>query len=167
MELTKVKHKIISPSAIQLKGMMAADIRGLYSLFKKEGCIESENKFTDEEKAISLDDIQTRLAQKNKTDKQASADMFLCIDKNKYLLIDAKFKSKSIKNIDPKELSKKLTGSMSLVSSDDFYFGKAFYVLFKSQVITPSQQNRLKREFQNKPQFRFMNALQFRELFER
>ena len=147
--------------------MMSSDIRGLYSLFKQEGCIESENKFSDNEKAIFLDDIQTRLAQKNRTDKQASADLLLCIDKNKYLLIDAKFKSKSIKNIDPKELSKKLTGSMSLVSSDDFYFGKAFYVLFKSQAITPSQQNRLKREFQNKPQFRFMNALQFRELFER
>ena len=147
--------------------MMSSDIRGLYPLFKQEGRIESENKFSDNEKAIFLDDIQTRLAQKNRTDKQASADLLLCIDKNKYLLIDAKFKSKSIKNIDPKELSKKLTGSMSLVSSDDFYFGKAFYVLFKSQAITPSQQNRLKREFQNKPQFRFMNALQFRELFER
>jgi hypothetical protein len=93
--------------------------------------------------------------------------MLLCIDKNKYLLIDAKFNSKSVKNLDPKELSDKLTGSKSLVLSDDFYFGNAFYVLFKSQVINPSQQNRLKREFQNKPQFRFMNALQFRELIEK
>ena len=161
------KYKIKSPSAIQLRGMVAADIRGLYSLFKQEGCIESENKFTDNEKAVSLDDIQTRLAQKNKTDKQASADMLLCIDKNKYWLIDAKFKSKSVKNLDHKELSDKLTGSKSLVLSDDFYFGNAFYVLFKSQVLNPSQQNRLKREFHNKPQFRFMNALQFRELFEK
>lgn len=146
---------------------MADDILGLYSLFKQEGCIESENKFSDDEKAISLDVIQTRLAQKNKTDKQASADMLLCIDKNKYLLIDAKFKSKSVKNINTKELLDKLTGSKSLVLSDNFYFGDAFYVLFKCQVIIPSQQNRLKREFQNKPQFRFMNALQFRELFEK
>lgn len=30
--------------------MMSSDIRGLYSLFKQEGCIESENKFSDNPK---------------------------------------------------------------------------------------------------------------------
>ena len=167
MELITAKYKIESPANIQLKEMVTADIRGLYSLFIQEGCIDSENKFTDEEKSIFLDAIQTRIATKNKTDKRASADMLICVDKNKYLLVDAKFNSKSVKNIDPKELTDKLVGSKSLVLSDNYCFGNAFYVLFKSQVINPSQQNRLKREFQNKPQFRFMNALQFRDLFDK
>ena len=85
----------------------------MLTLLKKEGCIDSENKFSDEQKAIALDDVQTRIAQQNKTEKQASAD-----------------------------------------------------VLFKQSVLTPTQYNRLKRQFSGKPQFRFVNAIDFWKLFD-
>ena len=85
----------------------------MLTLLKKEGSIDSENKFSDEQKAIALDDVQTRIAQQNKTDKQASAD-----------------------------------------------------VLFKQSVLTPTQYNRLKRQFAGKPQFRFVNAVDFWKLFD-
>ena len=85
----------------------------MLTLLKKEGCIDSENKFSDEQKAIALDDVQTRIAQQNKTEKQASAD-----------------------------------------------------VLFKQSVLTPTQYNRLKRQFAGKPQFRFMNAIDFGKWFD-
>ena len=85
----------------------------MLTLLKKEGSIDSENKFSDGQKAIALDEVQTRIAQQNKTDKQASADM-----------------------------------------------------LFKQSVLTPTQYNRLKRQFAGKPQFRFMNAIEFWKLFD-
>lgn len=85
----------------------------MLTLLKKEGSIDSENKFSDEQKAIALDKVQTRIARQNKTDKQASAD-----------------------------------------------------VLFKQSVLTPTQYNRLKRQFAGKPQFRFVNAIEFWKLFD-
>ena len=63
------EYKLISPATIHIKGMQPADIRGLHSLLKQEGCIDSENLFSDREKAIALDGIQNRLAQRNRTDK--------------------------------------------------------------------------------------------------
>ena len=160
------EYKITTPSVIRIKGQLPSDIRGMHSLLKQEGCIDSENKFTDEDRCISLDDIQTRLAQKNQARKLASADMLLCVNKNRYLLADAKFNSENVKNLSPTELSQKLTESKALILSDDFTFCNAFYVLFKTKVLTPSQHNHLKRQFINKPQFRFLNAVQFKALFE-
>ena len=110
------EYRIVSPTSIRIRGMQqATDIRGIHTLFKNEGCIESENKFSDEDKAIALDDIQTRLAQKNHTNKQSSADMLLCITNNKYLLADAKFRQENVKNISPTELRQKYDGSISIV----------------------------------------------------
>ena len=54
------ENKITTPSVIRIKGQLPSDIRGMHSLLKQEGCIDSENKFTDEDRCISLDDIQTR-----------------------------------------------------------------------------------------------------------
>ena len=138
-----------------------SDIQGMHTLLKKEGCIDSENKFSDEQKAIALDDVQTRIAQQNKTDKQASADVLLCITGNKYLLADAKFNSISVKNISPTELKSKLSSSKSLVLSDDYTYANV-----KQSVLTPTQYNRLKRQFAGKPQFRFVNAVDFWKLFD-
>ena len=44
------EYKLISPAAIHIKGMQPTDIRGLHSLLKQEGCIDSENLFSDKEK---------------------------------------------------------------------------------------------------------------------
>lgn len=143
-----------------------SDIQGMHTFLQKEGCINSENKFSDEQKAIALDKTQSRIAQQNKTDKQASADMLLCVAGNKYLLADAKFNSTNVKNISSTELKSKLSCSKSLVLSDDYTYANAFYVLFRQSVLTPTQYNRLKRQFEGTPQFRFMTAIEFRKLFE-
>lgn len=159
------EYTITSPNDIRIKSLLLSDIQGIYTLLKKEGCIDSENKFTDEQKAIALDEIQTRIAQQNKTNKLASADVLLCVTGSKYLLADAKFNSTNVKNISPTELKSKLSCSKSLVLSDDYTYANAFYVLFKQSVLTPTQYNRLKRQFTGKPQFRFMNAIEFWKLF--
>ena len=159
------EYTITDPKGIRIKSLLSSDIQGMHTLLKKEGCINSENKFSDEQKAIALDDVQTRIAQQNKTDKQASADVLLCISGNKFLLADAKFNSISVKNISP-TLKSKLNSSKSLVLSDDYTYANVFYVLFKQSVLTPTQYNRLKRQFAGKPQFRFMNAIDFWKLFD-
>ena len=159
-------YTITSPKDIRIKSLLLSDIQGLHTLLKKEGCIDSENQFTDEQKAIALDEIQTQIARQNKTDKQASADMLLCVTGNKYLLADAKFNSTNVKNISSTELRSKLSCSKSLVLSDDYTYANAFYLLFKQSVLTPTQYNRLKRQFAGKPQFRFMNAIECRKLFD-
>ena len=147
------EYTITDPKGIRIKSLLLSDIQGMHTLLKKEGCIDSENKFSDEQKAIALDDVQTRIAQQNKTDKQASADVLLCITGNKYLLADAKFNCTNVKNISPTD-------------SDDYTYTNVFYVLFKQSVLTPTQYNRLKRQFSGKPQFRFVNAVEFWKLFE-
>ncbi len=159
-------YTITSPKDIRIKSLLLSDIQGLHTLLKKEGCIDSENKFTDEQKAIALDEIPPRIAPQNKTDTQASAAMLLCVTGNKYLLADAKFNSTNVKNISSTELRSKLSCSKSLVLSDDYTYANAFYLLFKQSVLTPTQYNRLKRQFAGKPQFRFMNAIEFRKLFD-
>ena len=136
------EYTITDPKGIRIKSLLSSDIQGMHTLLKKEGCINSENKFSDEQKAIALDDVQTRIAQQNKTDKQASADVLLCM------------------------LKSKLNSSKSLVLSDDYTYANVFYVLFKQSVLTPTQYNRLKRQFAGKPQFRFMNAIDFWKLFD-
>ena len=161
------EYKLISPATIHIKGMQPADIRGLHSLLKQEGCIDSENLFSDREKAIALDGIQNRLAQRNRTDKQASADMLICVAKDKYILADAKFRQENLKNISLSELESKLMCSKSIVESYEYMFANAFYVLFKERALKPTQRDMLKRKFSIKPHYRFMNASQFYALFER
>lgn len=56
----------------------------------------------------------------------------------------------------------------SLLLSDiqDYTYANTFYVLFKQSVLTPTQYNRLKRQFAGKPQFRFVSAIEFWKLFD-
>lgn len=165
--LTMAEYKITNPSVIHIKGMASSDICGLHTLLKQEGCINSENLFSDSEKAVALDGIQKRLAQRNHTDKQASADMLICVTNGRYLLADAKFRQENVKNISMSELNSKLVCSKSIVESYDYIFANAFYVLFKNRTLSPVQRDLLKRKFSGRPQFRFVNAKQFYELFER
>ena len=64
------KYKIDNPAIIRIDGLQSIDIKGLHTILKNEGCIDSENLFTDNEKAIALDDIQTRLSKRNHSDKK-------------------------------------------------------------------------------------------------
>lgn len=161
------EYKIVNPSAIHIKGMTPTNICGLHTLLKQEGCIDIENLFSDREKAIALDGIQESLARRNHTDKQASADMLICITNGRYVLADAKFRQENVKNISPSELESKLVCSKSIVESYDYTFANVFCVLFKKRILKPTQYDMLKRKFLGRPQYRFMNALQFYELFER
>lgn len=78
------EYTITDPKGIRIKSLLLSDIQGMHTLLKKEGCIDSENKFSD----------------------------------------------------------------------------------VKQSVLPPSKYNRLKRQFEGKPQFRFMNAIKFYELFD-
>ncbi len=160
------KYKIDNPTNIRINGLLPADIKGLRTIFKNEGCIDSENKFTDNDKAIALDDVQTHLSQKNHAQKKSSADILICVVKNKYLLADAKFRQEKVENLDNKELNNKLNDSKSLIQSDDFQFMNAFYVLFKEKILTDTARRKLKQMFKNSPLYRFINAREFRDLFE-
>lgn len=160
------KYKIDNKPEIRINGLLPADIKGLRTILKNEGCIDSENKFTDKEKAIALDDVQEHLSQKNSNNKKSSADILICVVKNKYLLADAKFNQKNVENLDDKELKKKLNDSKSLIQSDDFQFMNAFYVLFKEKILTNTACRKLKQMFKNSPLYRFLNAREFRDLFE-
>ena len=82
-EQTMAEYTITNPNDIRIKSLLLSDIQGMHTLLKKEGCIDSENKFTD----------------------------------------------------------------------------------VKQSVLTPTQYNRLKRQFAGKPQFRFVNAIDFWKLF--
>ena len=62
---------------------------------------------------------------------------------------------------DPKGIRIK---SLLLSDIQDYTYANVFYVLFKQSVLTPTQYNRLKRQFAGKPQFRFMNAVDFWEI---
>jgi hypothetical protein len=75
------EYTITDPKDIRIKSLLLSDIQGMHTLLKKEGCIDSENKFSDGQKAIALD-----------------ADVLLCVTGNKYLLADAKFNSTSVSN---------------------------------------------------------------------
>lgn len=160
------KYKIDDPAIIRIDGLLPIDIKGLRTIFKNEGCIDSENLFTDKEKAIALDDVQTRLSKRNHSDKKASADILIYIVKNKYLLADAKFRQKNVKNLSPTELRQKLDCSKNLVKTDEMAFGNAFYVLFQKNILTDTARRWLKQQFKNSPLYRFYNAIEFRELFE-
>ena len=99
MEQTTTKYTIVSPEGVQIKGLQTGNIIGLHSLLKKEGCVESENRFSDEQKAVALDDVQIHLAKTNKIDKNSSTDILLCIYKNKIFLAEAKFRVENVKNV--------------------------------------------------------------------
>lgn len=167
MEKTTVKYTIINPAKIRIKGMEAADIQGLRTILKNEGCVDSENMFSDKEKSVTLDKVQERLAKKNKTNKKASADVLVCIAKNKYLLAEAKFEVKNVKNIKTSEIQDKFKESKNIILSDDFTFEKeAFYILFKKNVLTDSALNCLRRMFLNTTKYSFITAIDFYNLFD-
>ncbi len=160
------KYIIDNPANICIDGLQDIDIKGLRTIFKNEGCIESENLFSDKEKAIALDDVQTRLSKRNHSDKKASADILIHVVKNKYFLADAKFRQKNIKNLSTTELRQKIDCSKNLVQSDEITFGNIFYVLFQKNILSDAARRWLKQQFKNSPLYRFHNAIEFHDMFK-
>lgn len=52
------KFKIGNYQGIKIDCWTAKDLVGLHHLMKQEGCPNSENLFSDTDKAIELDDVQ-------------------------------------------------------------------------------------------------------------
>lgn len=166
MELTTTKYTIISPVGVCIEGLQAGNIVGLHSLLKKEGCVESENLFTDEQKAVALDDVQIHRAKVNKTCVEPSTDILLCVYKNKIFLAEAKFKVENVKNISKGEIDDKIIGSRNIVQDENFHIVPSCYLLFSSAVLTQARINELKRIFLSSPKYQFMTAIEFYNLFE-
>lgn len=57
------KFKISNYQGIKIDCWTAKDLVGLHHLMKQEGCPNSENLFSDTDKAIELDDVQRRISQ--------------------------------------------------------------------------------------------------------
>ena len=74
------KFKIGNYQGIKIDCWTAKDLVGLHHLMKQEGCPNSENLFSDTDKAIELDDVQRRISQKHHADKKSSADMLLHVN---------------------------------------------------------------------------------------
>ena len=55
------KFKISNYQGIKIDCWTAKDLVGLHHLMKQEGCQNSENLFSDTDKAIELDDVQRRI----------------------------------------------------------------------------------------------------------
>jgi len=158
-------YKISNYQGVRIECWTPKLLVGLNSLLKQEGCPNSENVFTNNDKAIELDDVQKMISQKHHTDKKASADILLHVNGNKLLLADAKFRVTNIKNLDSKELSKKITESKAMVRTD-YSFLPSFYILMKRQALSPTHLNAVRRMFANRPNYKVMDTIAFHSLFE-
>lgn len=160
--------KIGAYNGIKIDCWSRQQLVGLRHLLQQEGCLASENKFGDDDKAIELDEVQRRISQKYHCDKKSSADILLHILENhreKLLLADAKFRVSNINNLDAREIDKKIKESKALVQSD-IPFSAKFYVLLKSQAVSASKLSAIRRKFKNNPNMMFMDAISFYGLFE-
>ena len=84
-------YKIGNYHGISIECWSIKDLVGLRTLLQKENCPKSENLFTDEDKAVELDEVQRRISQKRHASKMSSADILLHVNRNKLLLCDAKY----------------------------------------------------------------------------
>lgn len=105
-------------------------------------------------------DSKRFISQKHHADKKTSADMLLHVNDKRLLLADAKFRLSNTRNLDSKEIAKKVSESKAMV------FDNSFYVLLTKKAATPSNLNRLRRNVGNNPNYQFMDAVEFHKLFE-
>ena len=125
----------------------------------------TQTRFCTTDKAIELDDVQRRIPQKHHADKKSSADMLLHVNDKRLLLADAKFRLSNTRNLDSKEIAKKVSESKAMVTSN-YSFDNSFYVLLTKKAATLSNLNRLRRNVGNNPNYQFMDAVEFHKLFE-
>lgn len=166
MGLTTIKYKIISPVGVRIKGVQTDDIIGLHLILKKEGCADRENLFTDNQKALALDNIQVRRAKIHKTNVEPSADILLCVNKNLIFLSEAKFRVENVKNISKREIDDKIFYSKYLIEDENYNVVPSFYLLFSSAILTQAHINELKRTFLSSPKYQFVTAVEFYNMFD-
>ena len=161
------KYTLVPPEGIYINGTQPSDIVGLHTLLQREGCVKSENLFTDEQKVVALDNIQKRIAQINQTNRKHSMDILLCVAPKKMILADAKFNAKSINNIKKADIDDKMRESRDMLSFDNYTLDyNKCYILFNNIILQPSQKNKLTRLFGERPKYQFKTAVEFYNLFE-
>jgi len=91
--------------------------------------------------------------------------MLLHVNDKRLLLADAKFRLSNTRNLDSKEIAKKVCESKAMVTSVNS-FDNSFYILLTKKAASPSNLNRLRRNVGNNPNYQFMDAVEFHKLFE-
>ena len=167
MEKIIKNYRITDPRRIRVKHCLPSDIIGMYDLFSQEGCNKSENKFSNEQEGVYLDGIQERIARLYKTDKQASADFLICVNDNKIIMAEAKFRAKKVENLELSSLKLKFEGSRALIYDlGGFSIENKLFVVYLKKLLTPSKANKLSVLLGKRPRCQFVTAEQFYELFE-
>ncbi len=164
MQQTSENYRIEDYRGISIECWSMKDLVGLRSLLHKEGCPKAENHFSDEDKAVELDEVQRRISQKRHTSKMSSTDIMLHVNRDKLLLCDAKFNLKNIDNLDRKEIDKKITDSKAIIISDYSYV-RYIYLLVPKKLTDPLHLSLLKRKVSLNPNWKIIDAEQFRSLF--
>ncbi len=158
-------YKIGNYHGISIESWSIKDLVGLRTLLQKENCPKSENLFTDEDKAVELDEVQRRISQKRHASKMSSADILLHVNRNKLLLCDAKYNLKKLENLDRKEIAKKINDSKAIIVSD-FSYVQYFYLLVPKKLTDSLHLSLLKRMLAQNPNWKIVDTEQFKSLFE-
>lgn len=164
MRQTSETYRIGDYQGINIECWSTKDLVGLRTLLQKEGCPRTENAFTDEDKAVELDEVQRRISQKHHAGKMSSADILLHVNRDKLLLCDAKFNLKKLDNLDRKEIAKKIGDSKAVIVSDYSYVSH-IYLLVQKKLTDPLHVSLLKRMVAQNPNWKIADAVQFRSLF--
>lgn len=158
-------YKIGNYHGISIECWSIKDLVGLRTLLQKENCPKSENLFTDDDKAVELDEVQRRISQKRHASKMSSADILLHVNRNKLLLCDAKYNLKKLENLDRKEIAKKINDSKAIIVSD-FSYAQYFYLLVPKKLTDSLHLSLLKRMLAQNPNWKIVDTEQFKSLFE-
>lgn len=157
-------YKIGNYRGINIECWSAKDLVGLHSLLQKEGCPKAENLFSDNDKAVELDEVQRRISQRRHVSKLSSTDFLLHVNNNKLLLGDAKFNLKKLENLDRKEISKKINDSKAIIVSDYSYV-LYIYLLVPKKLTDSLHLSLLKRMISQNPKWKIVDTEQFKNMF--
>lgn len=157
-------YKIGNYQGISIECWSAKDLVGLHALLQKEGCPRAENLFSDDDKAVELDEVQRRISQKHHASKMSSADVLLHVNGDKMLLCDAKFNIKKLDNLDRKEIAKKINDSKAIIVSNYSYV-RFIYLLVPKKLTDSLHISLLKRMVAQNPNWKIVDAEQFKSMF--
>lgn len=165
MRQNSESYKIGNYQGISIECWSANDLVGLHSLLQREGCPKAENLFSDDDKAVDLDEVQRRISQKRHASKLSSADVLLHVNHKMLLLCDAKYNLKKIVNLDRKEIAKKISDSKAIIKSDYSYV-QIIYLLVPKKLTDPLHTSLVRRMLAQNPNWKIVNTEQFKSLFE-
>lgn len=87
------------------------------------------------------------------------------MNRNKLLLCDAKYNLKELKNLDRKEIAKKINDSKAIIVSD-FSYVQYFYLLVPKKLTDSVHLSLLTRMLAQNPNWKIVDTEQFKSLFE-